>query len=144
MTKRKQPFTFEEFKSIYSRVPRLSVEAVMQTDDGLVLLQRENPPQPGSWHMPGGTVLMNETLEQAVRRIVEEELGVDCEVGEMLGVFELNFEDHFEHIVSIAFAVTPKSKIITSERTKVFPTLPAETIRFQKEFLRDIVGIPSE
>jgi len=77
-----------EFDKIYGRVPRLTVEVVILTDQEVVLTKRAIPPAIGSWHIPGGTVLMKETLEQAVARVAKEELGVKVSTRQLLGTID--------------------------------------------------------
>src|SRR6185295_8718349 len=62
----------KEFDAIYSLVPRLTVEVVVQTDAGIVLTRRAIEPAKGKWHIPGGTVFKGETLRQAVKRVARE------------------------------------------------------------------------
>ena len=72
------PLSPAEFASIYSRVPRLTVEVVLRNDSGAVfLVKRAIPPCAGQWHLPGGTVRFGEPLLDAVRRIARREVGVD-------------------------------------------------------------------
>ncbi|MFH0805336.1 MAG: NUDIX domain-containing protein, partial [Patescibacteria group bacterium] len=63
---------FSEFKSIYSRVPRLCVEIMVKTNNGVLLLKRNIDPEKGKWHLPGGTVLKGERLEDTVKRVAME------------------------------------------------------------------------
>ena len=72
----KKPLTFEEFKTIYSKVPRLTVEVIVKTDKGILFTKRLIPPYVGSWHFPGGTVYYKETITDAIERVAQDELGV--------------------------------------------------------------------
>ena len=53
---------YKTFKSIYSRVPRATIELVIQTPAGILLSKRSIPPYKGYWHIPGGTVLFHEKM----------------------------------------------------------------------------------
>ncbi|WP_254790473.1 NUDIX hydrolase [Blastococcus tunisiensis] len=51
----------------------------------LLLVRRGHAPHAGLWSLPGGRVEPGETLEQAVRREVREETGVDVAAGPVAG-----------------------------------------------------------
>jgi len=70
MNVRKLPL--KEFKTIYSKVPRLCVDLVIRNKQGTLLTKRDIPPDLGWWHFPGGTVLIGETLENTVQRVAKE------------------------------------------------------------------------
>lgn len=78
----------DEFDSIYGRVPRLTVEVIILTNQGVILTKRAIPPAIGAWHIPGGTVFMGESLGAAVKRVANEELAVTVKVGQLLGTIE--------------------------------------------------------
>jgi ADP-ribose pyrophosphatase YjhB (NUDIX family) len=87
MVKRLSPTMFNK---IYSIVPRLCVEAIILRDGGkqVVLSKREIEPAMGKWHIPGGTVLMNETLSTAVKRVAREETGLVVRPVYIIGAIE--------------------------------------------------------
>ncbi len=101
------PLTPEEFKSIYSKVPRLCVDIVLKSPKGVYLTLRDIEPCKGQWHIPGGTVFFDETLEQAVRRVAERELGIVIEKAKQVAVidFSNHVEHSFDHPVSIVYEV---------------------------------------
>ncbi len=73
---------------LYPRRPMVGVGAVVWRDGAVLLERRGQPPARGSWALPGGLVDVGETLEEAVRREVREECGIEVVVGPLLGVFE--------------------------------------------------------
>lgn len=139
---------FKEFKKIYSRVPRLTVEVVVQhTDGSILLIRRTIPPAMGEWHTPGGTVLKGETLHEAVRRVGKEELGVSVHIIRCLGVIEyLSYKNHYSQDISIAYLVRcslKKDFMLDghADRYAFFPVkhLPTNTIKEQKLFYRKVL-----
>ncbi|MEA2312816.1 MAG: hypothetical protein QOE28_2784 [Solirubrobacteraceae bacterium] len=57
------------------------------TDGKVVLMRRATEPSRGRWTMPGGFVDLGETVEAAARREIAEELGIEVELGELIGVY---------------------------------------------------------
>lgn len=69
--------------------PRHSVSAAAIVLDAaatrVLLIQRRDN---GLWEPPGGVVELDETIEAAVRREVQEETGAQVEVGPLTGVYK--------------------------------------------------------
>jgi 8-oxo-dGTP diphosphatase len=66
-----------------------SVVAVIVDDQERVLLTRRSiPPFKNMWVMPGGKIDLGEPIITALKREVEEEVGLDVEVGSLVDVFE--------------------------------------------------------
>jgi ADP-ribose pyrophosphatase YjhB (NUDIX family) len=96
----------DEFRQIFRKVTRMCVEVVVADPaSGVLLALREIPPNVGAWHIPGGTVLWGESVHAAVRRIAREEIGLDVEVGELLGYIEYpsHYENGIDSPVGLAF-----------------------------------------
>lgn len=74
-------------------------------EDGLqvLLVQRELPPFRGRWALPGGFVRVDETLEEAARRELEEETGLSKVFLEQLFTFGALGRDPRERVVSVAW-----------------------------------------
>jgi ADP-ribose pyrophosphatase YjhB (NUDIX family) len=66
----------------------VGVGAVIVHEGRVVLIKRGKPPLYGRWVVPGGTVELGETLEEAIVREVEEETGLVVAPREILTVFD--------------------------------------------------------
>src|SRR5262245_40195151 len=60
-------------------------QAVVLRNGEVLLVKRDSP---ALWELPGGGILPGETIEDALRREVQEESGVQIEVIELLGCYE--------------------------------------------------------
>jgi len=138
-TKLKQ-LPLKEFNRVYGKVPRLCVDLVVKTKNGVILSKRDIKPSKGMWHIPGGTVLFGEKLSEAISRVAEEELGLKLEIIKLLGTTEfLPPTSPHAHAVSIAFLTKPiAGKLRGSSQgreVRYFKQAPLNTIKEQEKFL---------
>ena len=77
----------------YPRRPLLGVGALIFKGDRILMAQRGKPPLMGLWSLPGGLVEVGESLENAVRREVREETGLEVQPLGVLEVFERIMRD---------------------------------------------------
>lgn len=86
------------------RAPRLTVDPVILTPDGrVVLVRRRFAPFAGRYALPGGFVEYGETAEKACMREAEEETGLKVRIKKLLGVYSDPGRDPRGHVVSIVF-----------------------------------------
>jgi 8-oxo-dGTP pyrophosphatase MutT (NUDIX family) len=59
------------------------------------------------WFLPGGRVELFESAQDALRREIQEELGVDAEIGRLLWVVEnfFSMEGHLYHELGLYFGI---------------------------------------
>jgi 8-oxo-dGTP diphosphatase len=84
----------------------LAVDCVVfgldETDLKVLLIQRKIPPHQHAWALPGGFVRLDETVEAAARRELEEEAGVTDVFLEQLYTFSALNRDPRERVVTVA------------------------------------------
>jgi 8-oxo-dGTP diphosphatase len=88
------------------------VAAVIESDGMILACQRRRSDSFGlMWEFPGGKVKLGETLEQALRRELQEELGVPAEIGKELFRTRHRYAELAEPIELVFFSATldPKS-----------------------------------
>ena len=100
------PYTYQ-----YPR-PALTVDIVLfalgKTEAGeldlqVMLIERDLPPFEGEWALPGGFVHLDETLDEAARRELQEETGLTEIYLEQLYTFGALDRDPRERVVSVAY-----------------------------------------
>ncbi len=67
-------------KRHYPDQPIVGVGAVVFKGDEVLLVRRGKEPGLGEWSLPGGAVEVGETLEEALRRELREETGIEVEI----------------------------------------------------------------
>lgn len=87
--------------------PAVTVDAVVfrksESQCQILLIKRKYPPFQFAWCLPGGFVDMNETLEEAVKRELEEETGLVGIHMEQVGSFSAVNRDPRGRTITIAF-----------------------------------------
>lgn len=109
--------------------PALTVDAVVFGIDhgtlNLLLVRRGHPPFHGMWALPGGYVDMNETVERAVVRELEEETHLENAKLEQLATFSGVDRDPRERVVTVAFV-----GLVTSTNLDIAPGSDADAVRW--------------
>ncbi len=99
--KQKISFTYE-----YPR-PAVTVDAAIFRFENhlweMLLIQRKFPPFENYWALPGGFLELDETLEEAVIRELEEETGLKGIAMEQLHTFSALLRDPRHRTISTAF-----------------------------------------
>jgi len=82
-TKHKSPLT-----------PQVAVGAIVIRENRILLIKRNKEPGEGSWAIPGGSVKLGETLQEATERELLEETGLTINAKEPVYTFDLIERDH--------------------------------------------------
>jgi 8-oxo-dGTP diphosphatase len=72
----------------YPSAPIAAVGAIVRKDDQVLLVRRGQEPAKGRWVIPGGAVELGEATEEAVRREIREESGIEISVGPLATVVD--------------------------------------------------------
>ncbi len=83
--------------------PKLMVDVVIPSEEGVVLVRRGSEPFEGQWALPGGFVEVGETVEEAAARETAEETGLAVELARLVGVYSAPDRDPRGHNVSVAY-----------------------------------------
>lgn len=106
--------------------PKPVAGAVPREPDGRIwLLRRGFDPGGGLWTFPGGFVDLGETVEDAARRETREEIGIEIELGPLVGVYS-RADERVALIVYHARPAPGLTPTTSEEATEVRAFAPAE------------------
>jgi mutator protein MutT len=100
------------------RNPVPAVAAIILRDREILLVKRGAEPGLGKWSVPGGSIEIGETLEEALKREVLEETGLEIVVGKLAGVCDLivkrEGEIRFHYILIDYFAAVESGEPVAA------------------------------
>jgi ADP-ribose pyrophosphatase len=76
-------------KNDYPGNPRVAVGAVVFKDECVLLVRRGQPPAEDLWAIPGGSVEIGETLQEAAEREILEETGIQIRALKPIYTFDV-------------------------------------------------------
>lgn len=115
--------------------------AFIINDKGELLLQlRNKAPEKEYWSIPGGRVELFETFEEAVKREVKEETGVEVEIISLLGICDHIIKNEERHWVSPSYLC----KIVEGEPQILEPTKHLDIKWFSLDKLPEKITITTK
>ncbi len=140
------------WETIVANVPIVSVDLITFYNGGLVMGRRRNEPAMDEWFVPGGRVMKNERLREAIHRISQEELGTTISVEGCLGTYEHMYETSelenvdSKHYVANAYVCTAKNREFVTDsqhsEIKIFHELPKNLHKYVRDYLKDLKNKP--
>jgi 8-oxo-dGTP diphosphatase len=128
--------------------PAVTVDCVVfgldEDDLKILLIQRERPPFRHSWALPGGFVLMDETLEDAALRELREETAISKVYLEQLYTFGEVERDPRGRVITVAYYALAKlsehkvAAATDAENVAWFPLDDTPSLAFDHEKIIDI------
>jgi len=103
------------------KTPHVTVDGVIEIYNegifqGIVLIERENLPYGHA--LPGGFVDIGESVEDALKREMKEEVQLDVEIVELLGVYSNPKRDPRFHTVSVVYICKADQNPIAADDAK--------------------------
>jgi 8-oxo-dGTP diphosphatase len=99
--------------------PGVGCGAAILRHGRILLVERRSPPEAGHWNLPGGKVDFLEQVESAVRREIQEEVGVDLALGPLLCVTQMIGVDGQHWVSPIYRATIAEGEPVNREPDKI-------------------------
>lgn len=80
-------------------IPRVGCAVVLKYGEKILMGIRGKDPNRGKWILPGGGVKFLEPLLSTVQREISEETGLDVEIEEPIGVYEIINPPHEHRVI---------------------------------------------
>ena len=93
MSSEKTISTGESIGREYPKRPIASVAACVFKGNRVLVIKRATPPSQGLWSVPGGMVELGETIQEAAKRELNEECGIEIKVDKVFNVENLIIPD---------------------------------------------------
>lgn len=120
------------------RNPVPTVDIIIQTAGGVVLVRRKNPPL--GWALPGGFVDYGESLEQAAVREAREETGLAVSLVRQFHTYSDPGRDPRLHTVSTVFIATAQGELMAGDdaaEARIFPAAALPPLVFDHQRILD-------
>lgn len=115
--------------------PIVAVNAIIFTQSSRIILTRRA--DNNLWCLPGGLVEHGESVEEAIIREVQEEIGVTCSVDSLVGVYSANNKKGDE-------PATSRNSIIIAFRCQVVKGIPKVSDEVSEIGVFDIDNLPKD
>lgn len=137
------------FACIVKNAPLISIDFIVENNGKILLGKRINEPAKGYWFTIGGRIFKNETIKNAMKRVLKEELNYEGKfIPKFIGIFEHFYNTGFNgietHYVNMAYKVEnmnisdlPKkqhSKYIWLSKEEIFKR--DDVHKYVKEYFR--------
>lgn len=106
----------------------LTVDGVILYRGGVVLIKRKHEPFKDFYALPGGFVEYGETVEEALKREMKEETGLDVRILKLVGVYSDPGRDPRGHTVSVAFLCIGEGELKAGDDAKEVHVVPIDEV----------------
>ena len=133
----------EEKKSAERTIRAVVAALILRENQVLICQRRQGQPMEMQWEFPGGKIEPGETPEQALRRELQEELGIDATIGNSIANVVHNYRNggavHLQFFTVHQFEGVLQNKIFNDVRWSPLKDLPSyDFLAADKKFVRDL------
>lgn len=141
LKKTEWPLAPEVFHSFMGKIVSIPIELGVFNEDGEILLIYRDDWEFRGWHLPGTVLRDNESVSDAIARLIRSEVGVDVTNPVSIGWFESGRDIHpTRHEISLLHTCFLKEGY--SGKGKFFSStnLPEDTLEHHKTIVSKMLG----
>lgn len=110
----------KDFKNLIKNAPLISIDFIIENNEKEILLgKRINKPAKNYWFTPGGRILKNESIDNAIKRLLKKEINLEItkETITFYGIYEHFYKDSFvddkisTHYVVLVYKIKLNNKL---------------------------------
>jgi len=114
------------------RNPIPTVDIIIESADGVILINRKNPPY--GWAIPGGFIDYGESAEEAARREAREETGLEIKELKQFHTYSAPDRDPRHHTISVVFTAKAEGRPIAGDDAAELGIFTKDTLPEQLAF----------
>lgn len=133
------------FLNVVANTPLVSIDFILQRGEEVLLGLRNNRPAQNFWFVPGGRILKDENIKQAMMRIAEKEFGIAKMIEN--GQLKVTFFGTFEHFYENCFAdeVTSTHYVVLAHKVELpldfaIPMVDAQHAEFRWWPIKEVLA----
>jgi len=128
------------FLKIKNNIPLSCVDIIVSNNKKeFLLVKRSIEPYKGKWCLPGGIIKRGQKIEEKIKEIAKNELGIKIESWKPIGFYEKIYSTR--HDISHCFIVTTKDEKISldfqAKEARFFSSMPKNAAKFHITMLKD-------
>ncbi len=104
----------------------LTADGIILYNNGVVLIKRKHEPFKDRFALPGGFVEYGESIEEALKREMKEETGLDVRPIRLVGVYSDPSRDPRGHTVTAAFLCVGEGELKAGDDAKEVHVVPID------------------
>lgn len=122
MKMKPEKLPYHKFLESFKLASRIAVDLWVKNEEGGVLYtKRDVEPFKGMWHLPGSFLLKGETVDECVKRLAREELGLEIKGnGFKLRYLDEDLQEPRGHVVHLVYEVRVKKSEVEDGESKRF------------------------
>jgi len=133
----------KDFDFVQKAVPMICVDVIVKDNNKILLGKRKTYPFKGLWHIPGGLIYYNESIQDAINRISKRETGLEVEIVKQISLHEYINEDPRGHFIGLNYIVKKTGGEIKinkyNSELKYFDYIPNDINPCQIDIVRHIL-----